>query len=938
MSCFRVSHFITILFLLISWVQFLNCQELPPVEIFTPKEYGADNQNWSIAQSKDKTIFIANNKGLLEYDGARWQLHFTDNQTIVRSVAVIDEKIYTGSYMDFGFWLRDEYGKLNYTSLSNDLEIQLLEDEEFWTIVSLDDWMLFQSLDRIYIVNLETNKTKIIESGERITKMFRVDNDIYFQRLNKGIYKIENGEDSLVTNSPEIRGKEVINIFDSAGSLLIHTRESGFFKFSKGELIKWQIASDSLLSSLSAYSSIRLRNGNYIIGTISDGLIKIDNSGNFLFNMNQSNGLSNNTVLSVFQDISGNIWAGADNGISVLNLDSPYRVYNDKNGKLGTVYTSIKANQNLYLGTNQGLFYRPLKSKGDFNLVRGTEGQVWVLRLIDGILLCGHDKGTFQISGAESKLISSEKGTWDIMKIPGKDDYLIQGNYRGLSILQKRNNAWVYAHKVEGYDISSRYFEFVDKETLLVSHEYKGVYKLKFNNRFTTIIDVKKEPIKKGIASSVFKYNSNVYYASADGLFKFTDNTFVKDSILLSEYFKYDNYVSGKLIYDDARERLWGFFKEQIVYLEPGNLSNKPMVNTIDLNSDLRKIKTGFENILHLKDNIYLLGTTNGYLTIDLDRFREISYDITIDGISNNSIGQEINPIVLDEELHEFKSEQNNIGFTYSVPNYSSLHNSKYQYRLKGIYDNWSSWSTNDHILFENLPHGDYTFEVRAKVGNEVTKNIASTNFSIAKSWYLKPFAIFCYCLFFLLIVLLVQYFNKKYFKRQQAKLLEEKERELEYKELENKRSLAEFKNKSLQLDIENKNRELGISTMNLIRKNEFLNNIKKELSSIKDTDQIQAVVKIIDKNINNSEDWKFFEEAFNNADKDFLKKIKSKHPSLTPNDLKLCAYLRLNLTSKEIAPLLNISNRSVEVKRYRLRKKMELPHEASLTNYILEI
>ena len=146
------------------------------------------------------------------------------------------------------------------------------------------------------------------------------------------------------------------------------------------------------------------------------------------------------------------------------------------------------------------------------------------------------------------------------------------------------------------------------------------------------------------------------------------------------------------------------------------------------------------------------------------------------------------------------------------------------------------------------------------------------------------------------------------------------------------------FENEKLQQDIENKNRELAISTMSLIKKNEFLNDIKDELKSTPEQKNLKSVIKIIDKNLNNTDDWKFFEEAFNNADKDFLKKIKSKHPDLTPNDLKLCAYLRLNLSSKEIAPLLNISSKSVEVKRYRLRKKMDLPHEASLTNYILEL
>ena len=121
-------------------------------------------------------------------------------------------------------------------------------------------------------------------------------------------------------------------------------------------------------------------------------------------------------------------------------------------------------------------------------------------------------------------------------------------------------------------------------------------------------------------------------------------------------------------------------------------------------------------------------------------------------------------------------------------------------------------------------------------------------------------------------------------------------------------------------------------------KKNEFLNSIKKELQSAEDNTSIKQVIKIIDRNLNNTDDWNVFEEAFNNADKDFLKKVKSIHPALTSNDLRLCAYLRLNLSSKEIAPLLNISARSVEVKRYRLRKKMDLAHESNLTDYILEI
>ena len=125
---------------------------------------------------------------------------------------------------------------------------------------------------------------------------------------------------------------------------------------------------------------------------------------------------------------------------------------------------------------------------------------------------------------------------------------------------------------------------------------------------------------------------------------------------------------------------------------------------------------------------------------------------------------------------------------------------------------------------------------------------------------------------------------------------------------------------------------------MNLVRRNELLNDIKDKLSKSKSLDEVKGVIKMINSSLNNTSDWKLFEEAFNNVDKDFMKKVKSLHPSITTNDLRLCAYLRLNLSSKEIAPLLNISHKSVEVKRYRLRKKMGLDHEQSLTNYILDL
>jgi hypothetical protein len=178
----------------------------------------------------------------------------------------------------------------------------------------------------------------------------------------------------------------------------------------------------------------------------------------------------------------------------------------------------------------------------------------------------------------------------------------------------------------------------------------------------------------------------------------------------------------------------------------------------------------------------------------------------------------------------------------------------------------------------------------------------------------------------------------KKYYKKQREKLLQKAKQKLELKSFENKQQKLSFKNKSLKQDIENKNRELALSTMSLIKKNEFLGQIKNELKKTPVNENISSVVKTIDDNINSSDDWKMFEKAFNNADKKFFKKVKKHHPELTSNDLRLCMFLRMNLNSKDIAPLLNISPRSVEIKRYRLRKKLQLEREINLNEYFINL
>ncbi|MDO5978879.1 triple tyrosine motif-containing protein [Flavivirga spongiicola] len=918
---------------------FLHAQEHPPIEIFSPKDYGAETQNWSISQSKENYIYVANNKGLLEFNGANWKLYTSPNETIIRSVKVIDTLIYTGSNREFGYWQRNEFGLLYYTSLSKKLKVDFLEDEEFWNIISVDDYILFQSLKRIYIYNKTDASYSIIDSETIIYKIFKVDETIYYQKTKDGIYKIENGKSKLISNHIILKENRLVNIFNKNGHLLIATENNGFYILNDENLSKWNIPANKKLLELSVFRSIQLKDKSFILGTRSNGILHLTSDGIIDYSIDTFHGLSNNTVHGVFEDAENNIWLALENGINCVNIKSPFSIYTDKEGKIGTIYTSSVFNNNLYIGTNHGLFYKPLGGKQGFKLVEGIQEAVWCLTMIDNTLFCGHDTGTSIINNdVGEKIKGIQQGTWNIKPIDDKTDLLLQGNYDGLYIIQKTNGTWVFRNKLEGFDLSSKFFEIYNDQ-VFVSHEYKGVFKIDVDNDFTKVLDIKKDPdLGKELNSSIAKYNNELLYTYKKGILKYNTevNKFLKDTVL-STLFTEEDYTSGRIEFNKETNTLWCFSKRDLNYVAPGKLSNTLKVNKIPFSKSLPRGLTGYENISYLDNQRYLIGTSTGFVVLDLDKIPNKSYDISINSITKHSIAT--SPEIVNKNSNgSFINKDNNIEFIFGVSEFDKYLDTEYQYQLEGMYSNWSNWSSKPSTLFENLPYGDYVFNVRARVGNTMTKNIATYSFNIERPWHLSNAMITSYVFLVLLFSFIMHNVYKRYYKKQREALLQKTRRELELKELENKQQFMRFNNEKLRQDIDNKNRELGISTMSLIKKNEFLNSLKKELQNVDDLNKIKHVIKIIDRNINNTDDWHVFEEAFNNADKDFLKKIKQEHPSLTSNDLRLCAYLRLNLSSKEIAPLLNISARSVEVKRYRLRKKMDLPHESSLTDYILEI
>ena len=926
----------TIASLLILFCWGLFSQELPPIQNYTPKTYNGEYQNWAISQSSSKLIYIANHSSLLEFDGYTWRSYKLPSASIIRSVEVVDDRIYTGSYREFGYWTKEDSGQLSYTSLSALLDSPVSMDEEFWDILVHDHWVLFQSLDRIYIYDLFEKDFKIIDANSAKAKLHKIKDKVYFQKAREGLFTLDKGKPVLVTDHQVLKSQSLIGLYHYKGNLLLVTDNAKWYLYDHNTLTPFSTDMDSL--DLRIYSSIRLSDDTFVVGSISNGFFHLDQNGHQIRNVNQSKGLNNNTVLSLFEDADKNLWLGLDNGLSVVNLHSPFNEYIDKLGKLGVVYAALNHEEYLYLGTNQGLFVRRSDSQDDFKMIRGTQGQVWSLQRVHQTIFCGHNSGTFVIRGDQAELVSDFRGTWGVKVMAQRDDLVLQGNYNGLSVLEKENGHWSLRNIIEGFDTSSRFFEINDLD-VVVNHEQKGVFHLVLDTAFQKVVRVDNVgPISH--SSNLFQFQDQLYYKTFTGIYaiddKLTDITL--DSAMTDIVFKDNQRPISILIPDSLEQRVWYFTENGIKYIHQSSLSGKlndfniPIPNTLSNNLGV----SGFENISKISNSRYLIGSSNGYISLDLEKVNPVLHQIAIHAIQYGDY-QNVSTKAHLGQQGQFKYLNNNLKFQYSVPEYDKYTDVSYQYKLDGLYEQWSQWLETPEVTFMNLPFGEYTFSVRALAGNNLTENTAHYSFTVARPWYLSATALTFYALSLCFLFFLIHRIYKRHYRKKQETLILNNQKELERRNLQEKERISHILNEKLQNEIEGKNRELAISTMSILKKNKFLSSIKSQLNMIPEKDKrIRLVIREIDSNINSEDDWKFFEDAFNNADKDFLNRIKAKHESLTNNDLKLCAYLRLNLSSKEIAPLLNISVKSVEMKRYRIRKKLELPHQENLTDYIL--
>ena len=891
-------------------------QELvPPIQNFSPVDYAAASQNWDIAVDEQGVIYAANNQGLLVYDGLSWELLPLKSESIIRSVFVDKNKIFTGSYKEFGFWNTSGNGSWNYTSLSPLMADFDMQSDEFWDILAHDDAIFFRSFGGVY--KYEKNKIEKIE--DLVTTAMEVYKDkLILAPRNQGLLFLNNQNkiEELAGDLSELYDSNIVDLEARGDTLFVAGKET-LYIYANERLSKFKNQRlNDLLKESELNHILSISPNELLLGTIKKGVILYNMKEDNIQSYGRASGVQNNTVLGMAYS-RGNLWLALDKGIDVIDLHSPVKFYSDNSGELGAVYDLLNFNDNFYLASNTGVY---TFENNQLKLVQGAEDHAWNLEELDNHLYVNHNTGIYEIQNNRLLPIENRTGSFSMVRIPDNKDRFLISDYTGISLY---NRSTGLIKELENIDFPVKQIVFESDSVFWAAHPYEGIFRITHKN----FEDIKVQKIgalsgPSNFNPKLFKLNDQVIVYVNDQWFRF--NPFQSKFDVFSEFQQFNNsrllfQGHNRYVFSNAND---GSFT--ITDLKKDNFELTPSL----LNNRLVKSNEAF---IQENDSIYYVNLNDGFARINLNLLERQSKSQWIGKPYVRQVSANSKIYSLNSAANiPFKSSKE-IQFRVAMP-YSKAQ--ELTYKLSGEEQLTGKVEKGGELAFRNLSHGNYQLELIAGIGVSQAAAKSTYSFAISPPWYFSAWMKMIYVLIFLFGIFLIYWVNQ--LKLKKHRLLLEQKFEKEHAE-----RLNRVEKEKLMHEIDVKRKELANTTMMAAKKNEVLMEIQQELNKDKTTFSNQFRLKHIMNKINGAvkskDEWKVFETNFNEVHEDFFKDVLNQYPKLTGKDLKLCSYLKMNLTSKEIAPLMGISVRGVEVHRYRLRKKMDLDSDVNLTKFLIK-
>ncbi len=908
-------------------VTVIKAQEATPVvRLWDKNDHHFSNQIWSATCDNKGVVYFGNASGLLKFDSKEWDITPIRGKGIIRSTFYNDDRIYAGAFEEFGYYEKLSNGTLKYVSISEHLKEYKMNNDEIWNIFKYEDKIIFHSFVTLFSYSPHDETIDVI-NPDIFMESIGVDSQGRILSSAEGLSEIHLSDNTYTMIKHPWKGRMVAILPDKVKGDIIVTRDEGLYLWKNDIISKWKTDCDTLLINGSLNKAYKTSSGDIILGSSLFGCTAIDSTGHRIWSINADNVLNGNTILNICENREGDIFLALDSGIALIDNNSGIRYISHLNANVGAIYCVHYKEPYLYIGSNQGLYIGELYGTSLYNVQHDPSitGPVLYIEEYDGQILCGTNADTYCLHERESEKLSTDNAGGSCIAhgyINGQE-VLIEGTYTKLCLYTKESGKWNYTHRIEGFiqPVNSIDIDFAGN--IWVGHNRRGLYRLTLNDELSEVKTIKYYPSLGGKDDRirVQRINGRTIFHDEDRLYTFDD---ISDSIVIyTQLNERVSSVKGIMDINLYKDNKYWVVNSDDAFLVDFNKENGIIQkvsysifnsNSVDL---LKEIKPG--------PNGWSIMTLNNSLAFIKEKpqtQRWKSHLELSDVIVCRTDGSNYNHLDLTLKELRWDYSQKIVKITYSYPFFTEIENRHFEYKVKGRDQMWRKVD-GEEIDLSHLEEGHYTIETRVVNNSDTVLDTISTNF------YIKPplwRSIWAYAIYTALGILAILYTYLSIKRRIQAQ-----KRELE--------------NKKLEAELDAKSREIASTTMSLLNKNKILLDLKEELMMQKNEignaypdKYYRKMISAIDSQISNEQDWQLFQQNFDRIHGNFFQILKTRYPSLTDSDLRFCSYLCMNLSSKEIASMMNISLKGVEAARYRIRKKIGLSSEISLTSFLMEL
>ena len=946
---------------------------LPAIKNYKNIGYHAGTEIWDVAQDKTGILYFANSDGLLAFDGSYWKLFPMPNQSAIRSMAIDSTgKIYVGGQDELGYFYPDQQGLLTYHSFRSLIPKKGTEGQfaDIWDIVIVKNEVFFRSTE--IILRLKDNAVTIYDAPGGWRLLESAGTGLFAEDKRDGLMQFIDGQWIARCPQQSTATLHITGILDyNRDTLLVTTRKNGLYLLWGSTLIKKPTAADTILLNDHIHTARKLGPDKYILGTAQNGVLIIDKAGRLHQRFSTAEGLQNSNILSLSPDADENLWLGLENGIAFINYNTAVtHIIPDKANHTTSSALTI-FDRKLYIGTANGLYSTPLDTtqkdlsagKGVFTEVGNTKGRVWNLFETNRELLMAHQDGAFVIKKDKAVPLMTNHGVWLFRTFPSSAD-IVAGTYTGLQRLNYANGNFVNEGRIDSFYESLQSLAIDNNKDIWAAHPYRGVFRIELAADRKSIARYTQYTQKDGLPSALNNYiysiRGKIEIASEKGVYEYdpAGRKFVP-SAFFTPIFK-DSTI--EYLTEDGQGNIWFVNNQHVGVIDFSKASGHSAFSLIYFPELTTQALRGFKYIVPYNSENIFLGSDNGVYHLNYSQYLKSDTRLKVLLSSVKSIAEKdslifggyylkegkISPVQDPALLTRLPNHWNSFHFEYSSTLYAQKSNVEFSYQLIGFDKGWSGWSAKTEKDYTNLPYGRYTFSVKARNNLGSSSQPVNYTFIVDPAWYQTIWAYLFYLLVAISIFYLIVKWQQKRFMLQQKKNEEEQQRLSYLHSLELDRTEKEIialQKDKLEGELQFKNKELATVTMHLVKRGGIVLGIKEELIALikklnipDPAGEFRSVFKMFNDIEKNDDEWNQFAIYFDQVHNNFISTLKSKFPGLSSTDLKLCAYLRLNLSSKEIAQLLNISLKGVEISRYRVRKKFGILPEINLYDFLIEV